>query len=179
MPEFRIGALGYRAPLREVVVIRATRRRTPSADRDRGAAALEFAILLPIFLALVLGTIDLSLMLYSKTVIGNAARDGARAASLGATYATAKQIAASGASGLLGAAATPTIVCKEGNTVTTACSAWATDTPANGTPASAPSGATVAVTVNYRNNWLTPFFPGWAGLGTGKDLTTTNTMVVE
>lgn len=179
MPEFRIGMPGFGVPLREVVVAWATRRRTPPADRDRGAAALEFAILLPVFLALVLGTIDMSVLLYSKTVLGNAARDGARAASLGSTYASAQQIAASGASGLLGAAATPVIQCRESGVNTQACQNWAQTNPPNGTPPAAPAGATVAVTINYRNNWITPFFPNFAGLGTGLDISGNNTMVVE
>ncbi len=44
-----------------------------------GAAAVEFALVLPVFLILVFGLIELSLILYNSAVITNAAREGARA----------------------------------------------------------------------------------------------------
>ena len=47
---------------------------------DRGAAAIEFALVLPVLLVLVFGMIDFSLLLYDKAVITNASREGARAA---------------------------------------------------------------------------------------------------
>ena len=59
---------------------RQTRRR-PKRQRQmqRGAAAVEFALILPILLALLVGGIDASLALYDKAVITNASREGARA----------------------------------------------------------------------------------------------------
>ena len=57
---------------------RQTRRR-PKTQRQRGAAAVEFALILPILLALLVGGIDASLALYDKAVITNASREGARA----------------------------------------------------------------------------------------------------
>ena len=44
-----------------------------------GAAAVEFALVLPMLLALLLGTVDMGLMLYDKAVITHASREGARA----------------------------------------------------------------------------------------------------
>ena len=44
-----------------------------------GAAAVEFALVLPAFLILVFGLIELSLILYNSAVITNAAREAARA----------------------------------------------------------------------------------------------------
>ncbi|MEY3216628.1 MAG: hypothetical protein RLZZ280_1005 [Pseudomonadota bacterium] len=44
-----------------------------------GAAAVEFALILPILLVLLLGTIEGSLAMYDKAVITNASREGARA----------------------------------------------------------------------------------------------------
>lgn len=49
---------------------------------DRGAAAVEFAIVLPLFLTLVLGTIDFGYFFYVSEVVTNAAREGARAGSV-------------------------------------------------------------------------------------------------
>ncbi|MFL9966075.1 pilus assembly protein [Paraburkholderia sediminicola] len=46
---------------------------------DSGSVALEFVILLPFLIMVVLGIFDGSLMLYDKAAITNAARAGARA----------------------------------------------------------------------------------------------------
>jgi Flp pilus assembly protein TadG len=48
-------------------------------QNQRGAAVVEFALILPILLILLVGTIDASLALYDKAVITNASREGARA----------------------------------------------------------------------------------------------------
>jgi len=53
-------------------------RATPP-HHQRGAAVVEFALILPILLLLLVGTIDASLALYDKAVITNASREGARA----------------------------------------------------------------------------------------------------
>ena len=47
--------------------------------RQGGAAVVEFALVLPMLLFILLGIIDFSLALYDKAVITNAAREGARA----------------------------------------------------------------------------------------------------
>lgn len=44
-----------------------------------GVAAVEFALVLPVLLLLVFGTIEFSLALYDKAVITNASREAARA----------------------------------------------------------------------------------------------------
>lgn len=46
---------------------------------QRGAAVVEFALILPILMGLLVGGIDASLALYDKAVITNASREGARA----------------------------------------------------------------------------------------------------
>jgi len=46
---------------------------------QRGAAAVEFAIVLPLLLILVFGIADVGMALYNKQVITNASREGARA----------------------------------------------------------------------------------------------------
>lgn len=45
----------------------------------RGVAAVEFALVLPLLIVLLLGIIDFGLMMYDKAMITNAAREGARA----------------------------------------------------------------------------------------------------
>lgn len=47
--------------------------------QQRGAAVVEFALILPILLVLLVGGIDASLAFYDKAVITNASREGARA----------------------------------------------------------------------------------------------------
>lgn len=46
---------------------------------QKGAAAVEFALVLPLLLMVVFGIIEFSLMLYDKAVITNASREAARA----------------------------------------------------------------------------------------------------
>jgi hypothetical protein len=43
-----------------------------------GAAMVEFAIVLPVLLILLIGTVEFSLLLYNKAMITNASREGAR-----------------------------------------------------------------------------------------------------
>ena len=51
-------------------------------DRQRGAAAVEFALVLPILLLLVLGAIDWGWYFFIDQMVTNAAREGARAGTL-------------------------------------------------------------------------------------------------
>lgn len=55
---------------------------------ERGAAAVEFALVLPLLLMIVLGTIDWGWYFYVSQVVTNAAREGARVGSLTAYDAT-------------------------------------------------------------------------------------------
>jgi hypothetical protein len=51
--------------------------------RDRGAAAVETAIVLPLLLLLIFGLVDFGRMLNAQIVVTEAAREGARAGALG------------------------------------------------------------------------------------------------
>lgn len=55
-----------------------TRRRN-----DRGAVAIEFALVFPLLLLLIFGSFELGLATQDRALAANAAREGARAASLG------------------------------------------------------------------------------------------------
>jgi Flp pilus assembly protein TadG len=56
------------------------KRKPAKRIKDRhGATAIEFAIILPLLIVLLFGTIELGLYLYNKQVITNACREGARA----------------------------------------------------------------------------------------------------
>jgi len=47
---------------------------------QRGGAAVEFAIVVPLLALILFGTIDFALLFYNKQVLTNASREGARAA---------------------------------------------------------------------------------------------------
>lgn len=53
--------------------------------RERGAAAVEFALLLPLLLLIVFGIIDFGRALNTQITLTQAAREGARLAALGQT----------------------------------------------------------------------------------------------
>jgi Flp pilus assembly protein TadG len=74
-------------------------RPAASTPRDRGAAAVEFALLLPVLLLLLFGIVDFGLALNAQITITQAAREGARLEALGvaaATVVTKTQAAATG-----------------------------------------------------------------------------------
>jgi len=76
--------------------------RQPSTGRrarDRGAAAVEFALLLPILLLIVFGIIDFGRALNAQITLTQAAREGARLAALGQPNVVSRtQAAATGLS---------------------------------------------------------------------------------
>src|SRR6266699_2915884 len=57
-------------------------RRSGNDSRDRGAVAVEFALLLPMLLLLLFGIIDFGRALNAQITLTQAAREGARLASL-------------------------------------------------------------------------------------------------
>ena len=59
------------------------RRACGGAARERGAAAVEFALLLPVLLLLVFGIIDFGRALNAQITLTQAAREGARLAAVG------------------------------------------------------------------------------------------------
>lgn len=61
-------------------------------DRQRGAAAVELAIILPFLVVLVFGMIEFGIMFYDKAVLTNASREGARAGITGLGDPEIKQI---------------------------------------------------------------------------------------
>ena len=61
-------------------------------NRQRGAAAVELAIILPFLVVLVFGMIEFGIMFYDKAVLTNASREGARAGITGLGYPEIKQI---------------------------------------------------------------------------------------
>lgn len=87
------------------------RRLRRGKARQRGAAAVEFALVLPFLLMMVLGTIDWGWYFFVREVVTNAAREGARAGAV-ATAANPTQAAEDIAGNYLtnfGLTGTPTV----------------------------------------------------------------------
>lgn len=136
-------------------------RRLLGDARERGASAVEFAIVLPLLAIILLGMVDFGLALNSQAIVNNAARDGARAGSFapaatttykGSTMSVAKATALASSSALLGTAPTVTVTCyTSGTTTAVDCG-------------SAAAGDTIEVKLSYAYTWLTPSLPGLGGL---------------
>lgn len=128
--------------------------------RDRGAAAVEFAIMLPLLLLLVFGIIDFGRALNAQVTITQAAREGARLTALNEPNVTARTQAA--ATGLTGV----------GVTVVSAC------------PAGSGPTANADVRVTYAFNFVTPIGAiaaifGKSGLGSPLSLSAEGVMPCE
>jgi Flp pilus assembly protein TadG len=100
--------------------------------RDRGAAAVEFALLLPVLLLLIFGIIDFGRALNAQITLTQAAREGARLEALGElNVVTRTQTAATGLS--------PVTV-----TIVDTC------------PAGAGAGVDAVVQTSYNFSFITP-----------------------
>ena len=71
-----------------------------AAQRDRGQAAVEFAIALPLVVMLVLGVLQVVIVVRDQIAIELAAREGARAASVSASPTVAARSAATNSTDL-------------------------------------------------------------------------------
>ena len=110
------------------------RQRGGRAPRDRGAAAVEFALLLPMLLLLVFGIIDFGRALNAQIVLTQAAREGSRLAALGESNANVTSGTKAAATGL-----SPVAV-----NVVTSC------------PTDAGAGVNAKVQVSYTFSFITP-----------------------
>jgi len=114
---------------------------------ERGALAAEFALLLPVLLTILFGAMEFGMIMYSREVISNASREGARA---GIVQASPKPAA---------------------GTITTIATSYLTGTginPANVTITVTGAGganpATLTVNATYQYQWLVPYIPTLLGL---------------
>jgi Flp pilus assembly protein TadG len=132
--------------------------------RDRGSAAVEFALLLPVLLLLIFGVVDFGRALNAQITLTQAAREGARLASFGQSTSTIESRAQSAATGL-------TLSASNFTTVTTCASG-------------AGSGADGVVTISYQFSFITPIgaiatIIGGSGYGSSLTLTATGEMPCE
>jgi Flp pilus assembly protein TadG len=135
-------------------------RRTRVRQGRAGQAVVEFALILPLFMLLVFGTLEFGRAYYDVHLLTNAARGGARLGSLPGKVESDVQSSVNSfmnSVGLTNARST-TIVVKD-----------KTGTVRAGGLASAQEGDTVAVTVNYSFTvFAGHLLPGFSGTVTLK-----------
>jgi Flp pilus assembly protein TadG len=135
---------------------------------NAGVVAVEFALLLPLVLAILFGIVNYGILLYDQAVITNAAREGAR---WGAINATAANIGCSNET------ATGTgDPCQIANNYTDDNLITFSGSAPSSTTASGPgtAGTTVTVTVSYSLTQI-----GWILGSPSSTLTATSVMYHE
>lgn len=88
------------------------------AERDRGAALLEFVLVVPILLTLLVGLIDFGRAYSMQVQLHGAAREGARALSLGKTSADVSAATRAAAPGMTISSVSQTACAGSGSTAT-------------------------------------------------------------
>ncbi|MCW2815939.1 MAG: TadE family protein [Nocardioides sp.] len=136
-------------------------RRRRERRGQRGASAVEFALVVPVLLLLLLGIISYGFMLSLRQAVTQAAAEGARAAAVTLVLAE-KQ--ANGRTAVSNSLDTYGITCSAGNLVRAGDTVGTCDVTAPGAcvPAAATGVQCVKVTVsyNYGDHPLIPTFPG-------------------
>ena len=127
------------------VMSRSVRARRGRRRSERGAAAVEFALVVPILLMLVCGIVDFGLAINRYAMVNSAAREGVREASLGATESEIRAVVTRGAATIPGTVSI-TVGCKKPDEIT-ACTSWSSGME---------SGGLAEVTVTSTSSWITP-----------------------
>ena len=125
-------------------------RETHRTRTQRGAAALEFALIVPILVSLVFGITDFGWAINRDTMVNNAAREGAREGSLNPDATAITNVVRQSLSsvekiGTVPSKITVVVTCRRPDN--TVCTNFATD---------AVSGGTVIVSVAVNHSWITP-----------------------
>ena len=132
-----------------------------SRRTDRGAAAVEFALVVPLLLLILFGIISYGVMLSFRQTMSQAATEGARAAAV-TVVATDKQT--EGYAAVDEALDSFGVTCAAGNLVKDGTDVGSCDVSAPGacTPAAAGDVECVTVTLSfdYRDHPIVPSFPG-------------------
>ncbi len=146
---------------------------------QRGAAALEFAIILPIFMLLVFAMIDFAMIFDGQAVVANASRDAARVASLGRKYAAASTAIQNETSALPNSSTVAWTIC---TAVAIDSATWTCSGSASGDSISYDAarevGSIVRVNVSYRYTLITPL-PAMVGLGSTQTVSQASYMRIE
>ena len=132
-------------------------------ERRRAVATVEFALILPILLAITMGIIEFGYQVKTQLTVANAAREGVRFAALG-NQSTDVKTRIKGAAGTLNPALTDGQIMldqtSDKSSTSPSYTAWAAD---SGGKNGVPTGNLLRVTVTYPYNPLTGFFPFMRG----------------
>jgi Flp pilus assembly protein TadG len=129
---------------------------------ERGATAVEFALLLPVLLTILFGIIEFGMIMYGREVVTNASREGARAGIIQRIpVVTAGEITTVATNYLTGTGINPAQV-----TIAVPASGGLTGTP-------------VTVTATYNYPWLIPYIPTVLGLPAPLPIAMSTTMLHE
>jgi Flp pilus assembly protein TadG len=165
------------------------RTRLRGSRAERGAAAVEFAIVLTVLLLILLGIIDFGRLLFVSQAVKSASREGARVAAVRAPWG-----ATPAGTGTNSTSALPNSTLATAQAASSAANALSGGGQVTfvGTGGTAPStaagvctaaGASVSVAVSARFQWLTPVgaLPGLSsgGLQGTRDVSSTTVMRCE
>lgn len=126
--------------------------------RNAGQTIVEFALIVPVLLAMVLGIIEFGWLIKNTLTIANSTRDGARAAALGQPVASIKNRIENESAPVSVADSNITLVCYNQDGSGLATLGDTTDSGGNAIN-SATSGQLIKVTVTVAHTQLTGFFP--------------------
>lgn len=134
------------------------RERVRARAGERGAAALEFALVLPLLITLVFGMVDAGWAINRYSVLNNAVREGVRVASLGGDTNAVRAAVNNSLDGkMIEAAPVITVTCTKSNGAGGTCGS--SDT----------SGGTAVVKAVVTVPWLTPVMATFKPSGVGLD----------
>lgn len=135
----------------------------PRSRRRGGLAIVEFALVVPILLTLLLGIMEFGWLVRNSLTLSNAAREGARVASLGRTTTDIRTRIQNSVGTLRVTSPNGDIIMRwSDNNGTDGYPFTITDTTATtSTPAvnTVPPGKLIRITVRTNNQALTGFFP--------------------
>lgn len=131
--------------------MRVSQRRRVRRRAERGSVAVEFGLIAPLLIMLVLGLMDFGWAFSRDMVVQNVARDAARTASLEGSYAQVKSTIDTelASYGIPSSRVTYTITCS--NVSGSNCANNASSYDANVT-----SGSSVKVSITYTHPFMTP-----------------------
>jgi hypothetical protein len=134
---------------------RRSRRSFRRARDQRGAIAVEFALIVPLLLMLVLGIIEFGFGYHAWDATQNAAREGARLGAVLGTDSNKEQLIIDRVEETMSFLDednwTISVQCKPAGGVFTSCGSWA-------------EGEIIRVTVDYGYDFITPL-PNFVGMG--------------
>lgn len=142
---------------------RFTGRGTPKRPAQRrGATVVEFALIVPILLSVLMGIMEIAWMARTQLTVANAAREGVRFAALGNPSANVRTRIINTAT-VLSAFATDATITLEQTTDRTSTNptyqAWPADTTATPPRNGVAAGSLIRIRVGYPHRTLTGFFP--------------------